>query len=210
MSTQKSFNKKGGKRVKDKNYFPYNNGSYNSLSQNQNSTYVNQLLSSNDLSTTDTDNISYKSNNVMSTNYDKPKPQDNRIVLKQLKEFANELFKIYGEKNSLCNFTLFEKNIDIKMNIENLDKNSASLYDYFECFNEASFLCLNIPYLDKKGNVSHNIFNPTLSFMTLVIMNQKKKIKEANINRDYLKKNFSITFLPDDTIKIDFDETNPP
>jgi hypothetical protein len=95
----------------------------------------------------------------------------------------------------------------------NIDKNTIkkmTLYEYFEGFNEASFLCLNIPYLDKKCNINYIVFNPTLSSMNLVIKNSNKKIKEENINKEYLKDNFSVNFISSDLIQVEFDETIPP
>ena len=83
-----------------------------------------------------------------------------------------------------------------------------TLSDYFDCFNEASFLCLNVPYLDKKGNLSFNIFNPTLSSMNLILKN--KKLKEEDIDKNYLKDNFSVNFINEELLKIEFDESNPP
>ena len=94
------------------------------------------------------------------------------------------------------------------MDIEKDTIKNITLQEYFECFNEASFLCLNIPYLDKKGNVSYNIFNPTLSSMNLIL--KKDKIKEDKINKKYLKNNFLLSFISDDLIKIQFEETNQP
>jgi hypothetical protein len=93
----------------------------------------------------------------------------------------------------------------------NLDSNSMkklSLLEYFDVFNEASVLCLNVPFLDKKGNISYNIFNPTLSSMNLVL--KDKKIKEEDINKNFLKDNYSLNFLENGLMKVEFDETNPP
>ena len=44
--------------------------------------------------------------------------------------------------------------------------------------------------------------------MNLVI--RSKNIMEENINKTYVKDNFSLFNLSDDLIKIQFDETNPP
>jgi len=189
------------------NYLPIANNPFNTIYNKQN-IYMGSNRTTNDISSTDTDSYSYKNVNLNS-NYEKPKNTDNRIILKKPNEFVSELFKAFGEKNTLCNFSLFEKNIDISMN--NIDKHylkKITLSDYFECFNEASFLCLNIPYLDKKGNITNNIFNPTLSSMYLILKN--KKIKEEDINKTYLKDNYKINFISDDLIRVEFDETNPP
>lgn len=190
--------------INDLKYFPFSNNQYPPIYNKQN-ILIGSNRTTNDISSIDTDSYSYKNANY---NYEKRKNSENRIILKKPNEFVNELFKAFGEKNSLCNFSLFEKNIDINMNLDKTILKKITLQGYFECFNEASFLCLNIPYLDKKANVSYNIFNPTLSSMNLIV--KSKKIKENNLNKKYLKDNFSVNFISDDLIKIEFDETNPP
>ena len=186
------------------NYYSFPN---NQFIYNKQNLYKNSPRVSNDISSADTDSYSYQNGNLSSNNFEKQKP-DNRVTLKKANEFVNELFKAFGDKNTLCNFSLFEKNIDIDMKIDKSTLKKMTLKDYFECFNEASFLCLSIPFLDKKGNINYNIFNPTLSSMNLVI--RSKNIIEENINKTYAKDNFSLFNLSDDLIKIQFDETNPP
>ena len=208
MESQQTFNIQQNFRqfagINDLNYITFTNNQFNQMYNNQKAN-INSTKASNDRSTADADSFSYQKNNY---NYEKLKNPENRIILKKSDEFVKELFKAFGEKNSLCNFSLLEKNIDINMNIDKDVIKKITLKEYFECFNEASFLCLNIPYLDKKGNVSYNIFNPTLSSMNLIL--KKNKIKEENINKKYLKNNFSLNFISDDLIKIQFDETNQP
>ena len=189
--------------MNDIKFCSYSNNSLNPIYINQN-TYIGSTKSSNDRNTIDTE-FSYNNN---SKNCEKPKNQENRIILKKPNEFVKELFKTFGENNSICNFLLFEKNIDINMNLEKKIVKKMTLFEYFDCFNDAGFLCLNIPFLDKKGNISHNIFNPTLSSMNLIL--KKKKIRIENIHKNYLKDNFTVNFNSDDLIKIAFDEINPP
>ena len=202
FTIQQNFRQFAG--INDLNYIPFPNSQFNQIYNNQ-KTNINSTKASNDRSTADADSFSYQNNNY---NYEKLKNSEYRIILKKSNEFVNELFKAFGEKNSLCNFSLLEKNIDINMNVDKDTIKKITLQEYFECFNEASFLCLNIPYLDKKGNVSYNVFNPTLSSMNLIL--KKDKIKEENINKKYLKNNFTLNFISNDLIKIQFDETNQP
>ena len=202
FTIQQNFRQFAG--INDLNYIPFPNNQFNQIYNNQ-KTNINSTKASNDRSTADADSFSYQNNNY---NYEKLKNSENRIILKKSNEFVNELFKAFGEKNSLCNFSLLEKNIDINMNVDKDAIKKITLQEYFECFNEASFLCLNIPYLDKKGNVSYNVFNPTLSSMNLIL--KKDKIKEENMNKKYLKNNFTLNFISNDLIKIQFDETNQP
>ena len=151
--------------MNDINYYSFPN---NQFIYNKQNLYMNSPRVSNDISSADTDCYSYQNGNLSTNNFEKQKP-DNRVILKKANEYVNELFKAFGDKNTLCNFSLFEKNIDIDMKIDKSILKKMTLKDYFECFNEASFLCLSIPFLDKKGNINYNIFNPTLSSMNLVI-----------------------------------------
>lgn len=182
-------------------YFPFQNNQYTATYSNNKKTYSGSNKASNDIFSTDADSYHNYS-------FEKSKNSENRVIIKKPDEFVIELFKAFGEKNSLCNFSLFEKNIDIDMNLDSNSMKKLSLLEYFDVFNEASVLCLNVPFLDKKGNISYNIFNPTLSSMNLVL--KDKKIKEEDINKNFLKDNYSLNFLENGLMKVEFDETNPP
>lgn len=186
-------------------YFPFQNSQFTPTYSNSNKAYSGSNMASNDIFSTDTDSYSYHNQNY---SFEKSKNSENRVVIKKPDEFVIELFKAFGEKNSLCNFSLFEKNIDIDMNLDNNSMKKLSLLEYLDVFNKASILCLNVPFLDKKGNISYNIFNPTLSSMNLVL--KDKRIKEENINKNFLKDNYSLNFMENGLIKVEFDETNPP
>ena len=186
-------------------YFPFQNSQFTPTYSNSNKAYSGSNMASNDIFSTDTNSYSYHNQNY---SFEKSKNSENRVVIKKPDEFVIELFKAFGEKNSLCNFSLFEKNIDIDMNLDNNSMKKLSLLEYFDVFNEASILCLNVPFLDKKGNISYNIFNPTLSSMNLVL--KDKKIKEEDINKNFLKDNYSLNFMENGLMKVEFDETNPP
>ena len=192
--------------MKDMNFYPFSNSPFNQIYNNQN-IYVNSTKGTNDISSTDADSYSYQNPNL-NFNFDKPVITDNRITVKKSNEFIAELFKVFSEKNSLCNFTLFEKNIDINMKLEKKELKKLTLKEYFNCFNEASVLCLSIPFLDKKCNISHNIFNPTLSSMILLL--RPKNIRKEKINTKCINNNFSILYLSDDLIELKFDEKDPP
>ena len=191
--------------MKDKYCYPLSNNPFNQIFNQQN-IYTSSFKATIDTSSADTDSYSYKNTNLY-CNYDKPNIFENRIVVKNQNGLIAEIFKVFSEKNSLCNFTLFEKSIDIKMNLEKKCLKKISLKEYFSFFSEASYLCLSIPFLDKKCNLSHNIFNPTLSSMYLLI---KSKNYKEKINRKFLNENFSLFNLSEDLIKLKFDEKNPP
>lgn len=159
----------------------------------------------NDFSTADTE-LSFK-NNILKE-YAQSKNGETYIFLKKVDKFVNELFRIYSQDNSLCNFLLFEKSVNININLENEKKKKLLLSDYFDIFNNADFLSTNIPFIEKDGKLTHNAFNPTLSSMTLVIKSYKK-INEKKYE-DFVKNNFSVTYLDNKLIKIEFNETNPP
>ena len=206
-SKSQSSNSQNFRKYIQKNNLSYKSYSSSSFPNTYKSTnyFLNSNRPSNELNSTSADSYSYQNTN---STYEKPKIKDNIIYLKTPSDFVSELFKNFGEKNSLCNFSLFEKNVDIEMYLEEKILKKITLYEYFESFIEGSFLCLNIPFLDKKGNISYNVFNPTLSSMNLVI--NKKNIKNAKINTKYLQDNFSLNLENDNEIKIEFDETNPP
>jgi hypothetical protein len=192
--------------IKDKNFYAFSNNPFNQIYNLQN-LYTNSFKATIDTSSADTDSYSYQNANL-NCNHDKQNIFENRIVIKNPDGFIAELFKAFSEKNSICNFTLFEKSIDIKMNLEKKLLKKISLKEYFNFFRESIYLCLNIPYLDKKCRLSHNIFNPSLSSMNLLI--KSKNIRKENINRKYLNDNFSLFNLSEDLIKLKFDEKNPP
>ena len=200
MNSKLNFN-----QIKEKsnlNLFNFQNIQLGKLCDNK---PINLNLSGmvNDISTTDTD-LSLK-NNLF--NIFEKKESESHVFLKNSDEFVNELFKIYGEENCLCNYLLFEKNVNIKNDIDK-EMKKISLSDYFECFNKAGILSINIPFLEKKGKIVHNIFNPTLSSMILMV--KSNKIIDENMYKKYLKKNFIVYSLPNNLIKIEFDEANPP
>ena len=186
----------------DLSFKSYSSSTFQNSLMNQN-LFMNPPRPNNEMNSTSADSYSYQNSNP--PNYEKPKIKDN-VIMVSSNEFISELFKNFSEKNSLCNFSLFVKNVDIKMNIDENILKSITLNEYFESFIEGSFLCLNIPFLDKKGNLSYNIFNPTLSSMNLII---NKKDNKYKINKNKLENNFSIDSLKD-SIEIEFDETNPP
>ena len=142
MNSKLNFNK-----IKEKsnlNLFNFQNIQLGKLCDNK---PINLNLSGmvNDISTTDTD-LSLK-NNLF--NIFEKKESESHVFLKNSGEFVNELFNIYGEENCLCNYLLFEKNVNIKNDIDK-EMKKISLSDYFECFNKAGILSINIPFLEKK------------------------------------------------------------
>ena len=201
FNIQKSYSQSSGKS--DLNYYPSSYKSFSPLYNNKNKV-KNSSNISNDIKTTGENSYSFQHSNYEKSNNN----SDNCIIIKKDNEYTNQLFKAFGDNNSLCNFSLFEKNVDINLYLEKDVIKKLSLQEYFECINEAGFLCLDIPFLDKKGNVGFNIFNPTLSSLKLILKNNK--IREEDINKKYLKDNFLIQFLSEDLIQIEFDETNPP
>jgi hypothetical protein len=155
----------------------------------------------NDISSSET-NISYK-NNVF-------EQQDYHIILKSSNEFANEIFKNFSEDNCLCNYLIFQKSIDIYKYMNSLKclNKKITLSDYFECFNKASILSLEVPFIEKNGSVTNNFFNPTLSSMVLIV--KKGKNEREILKNNWAQENFKITSLPNSLIKYEFYESNPP
>ena len=99
--------------------------------------------------------------------------EDFHIILKISNEFVIELLKNYSIDNCLCNYSIFEKTVDIYeyMNfLKNIQK-KITLSDYFDCFNKISILSLDVPFIEENGSVTYNFFNPTLSSMVLTVKN---------------------------------------
>jgi hypothetical protein len=163
--------------------------------------FMKSSWSINDISSSET-NISYK-NNVF-------EQQDYHIILKSSNEFANELFKKYSEDNCLSNYLIFEKSVDIYEYINSLKSinKKLTLADYFDCFNTASVLSLDVPFIEKNGAVTNNFFNPTLSSIVLVV--KKGKNERKSFYNNWAQENFKITSLPNNLIKYEFYESNPP
>ena len=110
----------------------------------------------NENSTTDSD-FSFK-NNVSNITNAHPKDSEKGIILKNKDKFINELFKAYSEENCICNYLLFQKNINININLNKKSGKNITLSDYFGLFNNSSFLGLKIPFLEKNGNIKYNTF----------------------------------------------------
>ena len=95
------------------------------------------------------------------------------------------------------------------MNIEDEKLYKIKLKYFFYCFKDINYLSLNMPYIYKKGKISTNEFNPTLSSMRLVLktkMSVAKKIKRQKLE------NFNIKIIKQKPtlLKIEYDEIKPP
>ena len=84
-----------------------------------------------------------------------------------------------------------------------------TLSDYFDCFNKVSVLSLDVPFIEKNGSITYNFFNPTLSSMVLTV--KKGRNERYSFNDKWTsKENVKITYLPNNLIKYEFYESNPP
>ena len=164
--------------------------------------HIKSPRSMNDINSSDT-NSSYKNNFF--------EQQDFHIILKASNKFVTELFKNYSEYNCLCNFSIFEKTVDIyeyMSFLKSLNK-KITLSDYFDCFNKVSVLSLDVPFIEKNGSVTYNFFNPTLSSMVLTVKKGRNERYSFNDNWS-TKENIKKTCLPNNLIKYEFYESNPP
>ena len=137
--------------------------------------------------------------------------QDSHVILKETNKFIIELFKNYSKDNYLCNYSIFEKTVDIyeyKNFLKKINK-KITLSDYFDCFNKVSILSLDVPFIEQDGSITYNFFNPTLSSMVLTIKKGRNE-KDNFYNNTMTKENFKITYLPNNLIKYEFYESNPP
>ena len=177
--------------------------------------YQNILLNSpnhitnNPLSTTDTDN-SLKNFTDIDIKI------SNASVIKD--KFVKLLFDVYSENSCLCNYLLFEKNVDVFSKFDNIKKiKRLNLNDYFGIFIQYENLGLNIPFINDDYNMIYNTFNPSLSSMILLInpkntnSNSKKHKTNSNNtnNKIYSQNNIALSYLKNGPIKIEFKESNP-
>jgi hypothetical protein len=150
-------------------------------------------------------NSSYKNNVFEQQDF------NSHIILKTSNKFVTELFKNYSEYNCLCNYSIFEKTVDIyeyMSFLKSLNK-KITLSDYFDCFNKVSVLSLDVPFIEKNGSITYNFFNPTLSSMVLTV--KKGRNERYSFNDKWTsKENVKITYLPNNLIKYEFCESNPP
>ena len=187
---------------KDSSYKTFSSCSNPNLCKNSNNV-LNQFRLTNEKNSTSADSYSYQ-NYILS--YENSKSFDASIQ-KDKNERLNDLFATFGDKNELSNFSIFQQNVNINLNLNEKIIQKITLYEYFEGFIEASSFGVNIPFLDKKRNITYNIFNPTLSSMNLVI--HQKKLKNSQIKNRQMMNNFSLYFINDDLIKLRFDENIP-
>ena len=142
---------------------------------------------------------------VKNINENKDENKTNRIFLNI--NFIKEIFFKYKQNDCISNFSILKKRIDINMNISNEKLKKIKLKYFFDCFKDINYLSLNIPYINKKGQLLINELNPTLSSMRLVLKVRKniaKKIKKQK------KEKFVIKIIKENLIKIEYEEIKPP
>lgn len=193
--------------IKLNNSIPLNFKSNFSANSFNNNHFIKFIKLTDGVSSTSSDSLNYKINNSNSDNNNKNE-KEAYIFLKIPDEYMLDLFKTYGEKNSICNYIILEKNVNINIKLNDKEFNKIFLSEYLEIFKNINITNLNIPFIEDKGNISSNSFNPTLSSMILLIKS-KQKIN-IKLNKKYSKENYSIKYLPESLIQIDFDENNPP
>ena len=189
----------------------YDKYHYYKGSTNQNNSkniYSKSIINSNDICSLDTDHSSHISTNINPKNENQSIIDNENIVIKKKNKFMNAIFNAFADNNSLCNFSIFEKSVkfNFKPDVDTINK--MTLNEYFECFDDPSFMCLNVPFIEKSGKIYYNIFNPTLSSFNLKI--SSKKIKLNKINKHLITNNFGLSFIDKDYIHVGFDESNPP
>ena len=192
--------------IKLNNSIPLNFKSNFSANSFNNNHFINFFKLTDGVSSTSSDSLNYKMNNSNSDNNNNEK--EAYIFLKIPDEDILDLFKTYGEKNSICNYIIFEKNVNININLNDKEFDKIFLLEYLEIFKNINITNLNIPFIEDRGNISSNSFNPTLSSMILLIKSKQKM--NIKLNKKYSKENYSIKYLPGSQIQIDFDENNPP
>ena len=197
--------------IKLSNSVPLNfksNFSANSFNNNNNNNLINFFKLTDGVSSTSSDSLNYAMNNSNSDNNNNKNEKETSIFLKIPDEYILDLFNTYGEQDSICNYLILEKNININMNLNDKELGKIFLSEYLDIFKNINITNLSIPFIEEKGNIISNSFNPTLSSMILLI-NTKQKLN-IKYNKKVSKDNFSIKMFSDSQIYIEFDENNPP
>ena len=122
-------------------------------------------------------------------------------------EFIKEIFSKFKDNNCISNYDIMKKYIDINMNIEKEKIKNVKLKYFFDCFKDINHLSINLPYLNKKGKLSFEEINPTLSSMRIVLKTRKKKAKNIMKNK---KENYKIKLIKSNILKIEYEEIRPP
>ena len=93
-------------------------------------------------------------------------------------EFNEKIFAKYKQDNCISNYTILRNSIDLNISIDMEELKNVKLLYFFDCFKDINRLSLDIPFINEKGKLLINEFNPTLSSMRLILKASKKTAKK--------------------------------
>ena len=135
------------------------------------------------------------------------------LFINMNEELMRKLFEKYEQDKCISNYTIVKNMLDINMNFNPKVQNrliNSKLTDFFDVFQNANQLYLNIPYVTKKGKLYINCFSPSLSSMILVLKANKKVQKEIKRNVKKFRGFTAETHEKNEKIlKIEFEEIKP-
>jgi hypothetical protein len=135
------------------------------------------------------------------------------LFINMNEELMRKLFEKYEQDKCISNYTIVKNMLDINMNFNPKVQNrliNSKLTDFFDVFQNANQLYLNIPYVTKKGKLYINCFSPSLSSMILVLKANKKVQKEIKRNVKKFRGFTAETHEKNKKIlKIEFEEIKP-
>ena len=135
------------------------------------------------------------------------------LFINKNEELMRKLFEKYEQDKCISNYTIVKNMLDINMNFPQKVQNdllNTNLIDFFDIFQNANQLHLNIPYVTKKGKLYINCFSPSLSSMILVVKASKKVKKEIITNiKKFRGFTAEIQEKNKNIIKIEFEEIKP-
>ena len=137
---------------------------------------------------------------------------DKTTTLKSLKvnlnnEFIEKIFEEYKQDYCISNYTILRNKIDLNISVDMEKLKNVKLLYFFDCFKDINRLSLDIPFINIKGKLLINEFNPTLSSMRLILKTSKKTAKKIKKNK---KENFIIKTIKPNLLKIEYGEIKAP
>ena len=126
------------------------------------------------------------------------------IFLDTKKNFIKELFSKYQQNSCISNYSILKNRIDININIEKEQLQKIKLENFFDCFRDINCLSLNIPFINKKGNILNCELIPTLNSFKLILKAGKKIETTKQKNNNY-----TIIKINKDLLKIEYEEHKP-
>ena len=166
----------------------------------------NQIDSDNNGQNINNGNNPDKENKKINENTNK-KTTLTSLLLNLNNKFMKKIFEKYKQDNCISNYTILRNSIDLNISVDMEKLKNVKLLYFFDCFKDINRLSLDIPFINEKGKLLINEFNPTLSSMRLILKANKKTAKKIIKNK---KENFIIKIIKSNLLKIEYSEIKAP